>query len=73
MSRTTIEGFTSCRETHFSSRLDVKFGQSQWSRPSGHGECLKSVSRTITCTLQDFMLAASKVLTKSVESKIELS
>ena len=64
-----------CREMHFISRLDlkfyrldIKFGQSQWSvkyrsMVPGHGACLKSMSRTIT--MQVFILPATTAAEKS--------
>ena len=56
-----------CREMYFNSRLDIKFGQSQWSvksrsRAPGQGACLKSVSRTIT--MQGFILTANTAAKK---------
>ena len=56
-----------CREMYFNSRLDIKFGQSQWSvksrsRAPGQGSCLKSVSRTIT--MQGFILTANTAAKK---------
>ena len=50
-----------CRDMHFNSRLDIKFGQSQWSmkcrsRAPCHSKWLLSVSRTIT--MQGFILPA---------------
>ena len=48
-----ICGYQYCRETPFSSRLDIKFRQSQVSvkgilRTPCPGACLKSMPRTIT-------------------------
>ena len=50
-----------CRDMHFNSRLDIKFGQSQWSmkcrsRAPCHSKWLLSVSRTIT--MQGIILPA---------------
>ena len=51
-----------CREMYFNSRLDIKFGQSEWSmkcrsRAPGQGACFKSVPRTNT--MQGFIFTTT--------------